>query len=82
MYLIEYGYMEAFIKNNLFLVLLITIWQLVWSGYALWLAARAQRVWWFVAILIINSLGILEILYVFIFDQSEENIFRADRTNS
>lgn len=71
--------MEAFIKNNLILILIITAWQLAWTAYGLWLAARARRVWWFIVMLLINSLGILEILYILVFDESEENVFQQHR---
>ncbi len=34
------------------------------KGYALWCAARAGQKWWFVALFIINTLGILEVVYL------------------
>jgi hypothetical protein len=37
----------------------------VWKGLALWHAARRGEHWWFVAILLINTIGILEIIYLF-----------------
>ena len=46
------------------LVLLIA-WSLVWKGLALWRAAKRGDMWWFIAFLIINTLGILEIVYLF-----------------
>jgi len=36
----------------------------VLKGYALWHSARDSRKWWFIAILVINSLGILPIVYL------------------
>lgn len=41
------------------------VWSLVWKGMALWKAARLSHKKWFIAFLIINTLGILEIIYVF-----------------
>mgnify|MGYP003393885173 CR=1 FL=1 len=41
------------------------LWSLLWKGLALWHAARQKHMWWFVAILLINTLGILEIAYLF-----------------
>jgi len=49
---------------TLWIVLL--VWTLVWKGLALWRAARNKHKIWFVVILIINTLGVLEILYYFI----------------
>ncbi len=42
------------------------IWTLVWKGLALWRAAELKQKYWFIAILLINTLGILEIIYLFI----------------
>ncbi len=35
------------------------------KGLALWHAAKRDEKWWFVALLIINTLGILELCYLF-----------------
>lgn len=45
---------------------LLAIWELVWKGLALWRAGRNNQLGWFVAILIINSAGILPIIYLLI----------------
>lgn len=52
--------------NNPVLVGLIVAWVLVWKGIALWIAARAGSKPWFIALLLINTLGLLEILYIFL----------------
>lgn len=46
------------------LIILVIIWDITWKGLALWRAARNQHTGWFIAILIINSLGILPIIYL------------------
>jgi len=51
-------------------ILLIAIWSLVWKGLALWRAAQNGEKGWFVALLIINTAGILEILYLYVFSKS------------
>ncbi|MBI2676931.1 MAG: hypothetical protein HYX21_03250 [Candidatus Yanofskybacteria bacterium] len=43
------------------------VWSLVWKGLALWKAARRGENVWFVALLVINTFGILEILYLYVF---------------
>jgi hypothetical protein len=43
------------------------IWTLIWKGLALWRAARYQQRNWFIAILIIDFFGIIDILYLFQF---------------
>ena len=44
---------------------LILVWSLFWKGFALWYAAKRGEQWWFIALLLINTLGILEIVYIF-----------------
>ena len=48
-------------------LVLILAWSFVWKGLALWKAARNDQRYWYVALLVINTLGILEILYLFVF---------------
>ncbi len=47
------------------LVFIAVLWSMVWKGLALWHASRNGQPWWFLAILLINTLGILEIVYLF-----------------
>jgi hypothetical protein len=54
--------------NGLTALLAVSIlWSLIWKGIALWKAARLGEKYWYLAILVINSVGILEILYIFVF---------------
>jgi hypothetical protein len=50
---------------------LILLWSLIWKGIALWKSARNDQRYWFVALLVINTAGILEILYLFIFAKNK-----------
>ena len=34
------------------------------KGYSLWYAAKRNEKWWFIILLIVNTLGILEIIYL------------------
>jgi hypothetical protein len=56
---------------GLLLLLIATAWSLVWKGIALWKAARNGCKVWYLIILLINTLGILEILYIFVFSKSK-----------
>jgi hypothetical protein len=47
------------------IIALIIAWVLPWKGVALWKAARLHHKGWFTAILILNTLAILEIVYIF-----------------
>lgn len=48
---------------------LVLVWSLIWKGIALWKAAKKNNKYWFVAILVINTVGIFEILYIFLFSK-------------
>ncbi|MDD5551859.1 MAG: DUF5652 family protein [Candidatus Pacebacteria bacterium] len=56
-----------------FLVIISILWTLPWKGVALWKSARKEDKAWFITLLILNTLGILEILYIFIFSKRKEN---------
>jgi len=58
------------------LYLLAILWTLPWKGVALWKAARNCQKVWFVAMLILQTLGILEILYILFF-QKDKNPNRS-----
>ena len=47
------------------------VWELVWKGWALWRAAQRDARGWFVALLILNTAGILPILYIFVFSRNQ-----------
>ena len=49
------------------LLAILLIVEIALKGYALWYAARRSEKWWFIAILIINTAGILEIVYLVFF---------------
>ncbi|MGH4025203.1 MAG: DUF5652 family protein [Pseudonocardiaceae bacterium] len=46
------------------LLIVLVAWELVWKGLALWRAARNDQPAWFIVLLIINSVGILPIIYL------------------
>jgi methionyl-tRNA synthetase len=51
------------------LLAVILVWSIVWKGLALWRAARTGSKPWFIVLLIVNTVGILEILYLYIFSR-------------
>lgn len=59
--------------ENWWLFLLLTTWDLIWKGISLWKAARHSQRNWFVALLIINSLGILPIIYLKFFQKKKKS---------
>lgn len=45
-------------------IALLIVWSLIWKGIALWKAARNSQTAWYVIMLIVNTVGILEIIYI------------------
>jgi hypothetical protein len=45
------------------------IWTIFWKGMALWKSAKHDDKAWFIALLVINTLGLLEIFYIFVFSK-------------
>ncbi|MDP2648204.1 MAG: DUF5652 family protein [Candidatus Yanofskybacteria bacterium] len=52
-------------------MILLFVWVYIWKGLALWRAARLSAKWWFIALLVVNTFGILEILYIYVFSQKK-----------
>ncbi|NTW45426.1 MAG: hypothetical protein HGB18_00025 [Candidatus Moranbacteria bacterium] len=61
-----------FTPQVLMLLLPVVVWSLVWKGVALWKAARNGHTAWFVALLILNTVGILEIIYIVVFSKGNQ----------
>jgi len=55
----------ALIGENAFLIAVLLVWSLAWKGASLWKAARLSHKWWFMIILLANTIGVLEIIYIF-----------------
>jgi len=51
------------------LFLILIIWSYSWKLLALWKSARKGSSIWFIILALINTVGILEILYIFIFSK-------------
>ncbi|HLC74049.1 MAG TPA: DUF5652 family protein [Candidatus Nanoarchaeia archaeon] len=54
------------------LLIILGIWELIWKAIALWKAARNNHKVWYVIILIINTIGILPILYIYVFSKKKK----------
>ncbi|MDQ5962272.1 MAG: hypothetical protein QG653_79 [Patescibacteria group bacterium] len=54
-----------FMAEQPLMFLAIIVWSLVWKGLALWRSAQNNSRNWFIALLLINTLGILEIIYLY-----------------
>lgn len=48
------------------LLVIAAVWELVWKGFALWRAAKKDQPVWFVLIMVLNTVGILPIIYLLV----------------
>lgn len=65
--------MEQELQTMLTWLIPVLIWDLIWKGIALWKAGKNNQLHWFIAILILNTAGILPIVYIKFF-QKNKNI--------
>jgi hypothetical protein len=56
------------------LIVLSIVWTLPWKGVALWKSARNKHLVWFIVLLLVNTLGILEIIYIFGFSKRKPQV--------
>jgi len=64
-------FMQEFLAQNQWLILMLIAWTLPWKGIALWKAAKNHQRNWYIALLVINTLAVLEILYLFCFQKKK-----------
>ena len=63
----------VFSNQQLIIFAIIAIWSIPWKCVALWKAARNGSLAWFIVLSIVNTVGILEILYIFVFAKLKKN---------
>lgn len=64
---------EQFLMENQWILLLVILWTLPWKGVALWKAVKNSQKIWFIALLVFNTLAVLEILYIFVFSKRKQS---------
>jgi len=57
--------MYPYFSQNYIVLVVLVVWTLLWKGYALWTSAKHNQKKWFVVLLVLNTVGILEIFYIF-----------------
>ncbi len=58
--------------ENQWVIWLVALWSLPWKGFALWKATKNNHKKWFIALLIVNTMAILEIIYIFYFSKEKQ----------
>jgi hypothetical protein len=51
-------------EGNLLLISALVLWDMIWKFLALWKCGRNNHKSWFIAIAILNTVGILPIIYL------------------
>jgi len=46
-------------------------WSIIWKMWAVWRAARLGQKWWFIILFLVNTVGILEIIYLFVISKKK-----------
>ena len=49
----------------IWLIVVTVLWSLPWKAYGLWKSAQLSHKWWFIAIFVVNSFGLLEMYYLY-----------------
>lgn len=67
--------MEEFLLTTTGTAVLIVllIWSAVWKGLALWRSSQKNQVAWFVVFMILNTAGILEIIYLYLISPQKKS---------
>ena len=67
--MVDYSSLAGTLGMATWLFIVIIVWSLVWKLLALWKSARKGQVAWFIVLGVVNLVGILEILYIFVFSE-------------
>jgi hypothetical protein len=61
------------------LLVAVIIWSAIWKIIVLWKSARNNNLVWFIILAVVNTMGILEILYIFVFSKKRKPKARSRR---
>ncbi|MDD2666830.1 MAG: DUF5652 family protein [Methanocellales archaeon] len=59
----------AFDTSILIWLIPLIIWDAIWKGMGLWKSAKNNQRNWFIAIFVLNTIGILPIIYIKFFQK-------------
>lgn len=57
-------------------LLLLIIWDMIWRGFALWHSAQNEQKGWFIALLLLNTFGLLPIIYLIWFKPTDISLVK------
>lgn len=61
--------LDSFLQANSYILIIFGLWELIWKGFALWKASQNKQRNWFIVILVVNTIGILPIVYLRFFQK-------------
>jgi hypothetical protein len=53
-------------------IIIVSLWDIFWKLKGMWKAAKNGSVAWFIALMIFNTVGILPILYLYVFSKNSK----------
>ncbi|PIQ92568.1 MAG: hypothetical protein COV69_02320 [Parcubacteria group bacterium CG11_big_fil_rev_8_21_14_0_20_39_14] len=65
--------MENYLLENQWMLWLLLLWVMPWKGVALWKASRNTQKFWFILLLLVNTMALLEIVYIFYFSKEKQS---------
>ncbi|MEM4325718.1 MAG: DUF5652 family protein [Candidatus Pacearchaeota archaeon] len=68
-----FDFISSQIGIPIWFLVIIILWELVWKILATWKAAKNNSIVWFVILMVFNTIGILSILYFYIFSKMKRS---------
>jgi len=66
-----FRYLNPETPQGLAVLIVLSIWGLIWKSLGFWKSARSSDRAWFISFIIFQTVGILEILYLFKFSKDK-----------
>lgn len=66
--------MEQICGIDPYFLIAAALWTLPWKAWALWLSARRGDFWWFVTMVVLSTLGLIEIFYIFFIAKQSDKV--------
>lgn len=63
--------LSGYMGLAVWIICAVLVWSVIWKGIALWKSARHRQLVWFIVLLVVNTAGILEIIYLLFFQKKE-----------
>jgi len=76
------GYLETISQElgiHVGILIIILLWTIVWKLIAMWKAAKKKSIVWFIALALLNTIGILPILYIYVFSEIKTSFKKSKK---